>query len=187
MNKYQFWSIVLFSGFLSACTNTQALKTENNNATIPLTQEAASPAASPAISPAVTPANSSAVTAQNAQLIYIAPVIGAPANIVTPLSQRLNQTAQARGLTLSGNENGPSTHVLKGYFSALADEGQTTVLYVWDVLDGSGNRLHRIQGEQKMQGTSADSWGAVTPAALEAIADQTIQQYLNWKNTTKPR
>ncbi|MFK4823628.1 hypothetical protein ACI0FM_02340 [Paenochrobactrum sp. BZR 588] len=200
MNKYQFWSVLFFCAFLSACNNTQsALEIGNNNtvASAPTTPVSASALPSPAtgnttnttggMPTATTP--TSTVTAARpvaaAQSLYIAPIIGAPLNVVTPLTQRLNQTAQARGLTLTGNENNPSAHVLKGYFSALADAGQTTVLYVWDVLDPAGNRLHRIQGEQKVQGTTADSWGAVTPNAMEAIADQTIQQYQNWKNSSK--
>ncbi|MGU3575829.1 hypothetical protein ACLBWZ_09865 [Brucellaceae bacterium C25G] len=176
MNKYQFWSILLLSTILSACNNTQSALNADRADTTVGTNTVAPNAANPTTPPA---------RAQTAQMLYISPIIGAPANVVTPLTQRLNQTAQARGLTLTGNENNPSTHILKGYFSAFADAGQTTVLYVWDVIDPAGNRLHRIQGEQKVQGSSADSWGAVTPNAMEAIADQTIQQYQNWKSGTK--
>lgn len=210
MNKYQFWSVLLFGAVLTGCNNTQsALDIGNNNVvtSAPTTPVNASTLPAPAGSTSVTTASSAnstgntgntttATAAQNAtvtaarpaataQSLYIAPIIGAPLNVVTPLTQRLNQTAQARGITLTGNENSPSSHVMKGYFSALADNGQTTVLYVWDVLDPAGNRLHRIQGEQKVQGTTADSWGAVTPNAMEAIADQTIQQYQNWKNSSR--
>lgn len=200
MNKYQFWSVLLLGTFLSACNNTQsALDIGNNNV---VTSAPATPVSAGTLPAAAGTAMTNASTtgtatdtqntsvtaarpAATAQSLYIAPIIGAPLNVVTPMTQRLTQTAQARGITLTGNENSPSSHVMKGYFSALADNGQTTVLYVWDVLDPAGNRLHRIQGEQKVQGTTTDSWGAVTPNAMEAIADQTIQQYLNWKNSSR--
>lgn len=200
MNKYQFWSVLLLGTFLSACNNTQsALDIGNNNVvtsapTTPVSAGTLPAAAGIAMTNASTTGTATATQntsvtaarpAATAQSLYIAPIIGAPLNVVTPLTQRLTQTAQARGITLTGNENSPSSHVMKGYFSALADNGQTTVLYVWDVLDPAGNRLHRIQGEQKVQGTTTDSWGAVTPNAMEAIADQTIQQYLNWKNSSR--
>ncbi|KAI1692705.1 hypothetical protein Ddc_23410 [Ditylenchus destructor] len=69
---------------------------------------------------------------------------------------------------------------MKGYFSVLSEDNQTTVLYVWDVLDASGNRLHRIQGQEKVQGAAADSWSVVQPATMQAIADRTMQEYSTW-------
>lgn len=176
MNKYQFYSILLLSSCLSACTSTQSALTIKNEPVAVATGTSA------AVTTTMPPTRASAISAQN---LYIASIIGAPLNIADPLTKRLNQTAQAHGLTVTGTENSPSTHILKGYFSALADAGQTTILYVWDVLDPAGNRLHRIQGEQKVQGTTADSWGAVTPNAIAAIANQTIEQYQNWRNNSK--
>lgn len=199
MNKYRFLSVLFVVVFLNACNNTQsALDIGKNNtvANVSTTPVIANTLPSPATTNTTTATTTTAVTTPTntvtasrptspAQSLYIAPIIGAPLNIVTPLTHRLNQTAKARGLTLADNENTPSSHVMKGYFSALADAGQTTVLYVWDVQDHAGNHLHRIQGEQKVQGTAVDSWGAVTPNAMEAIADQTIQQYQIWKSGSK--
>ncbi len=47
-------------------------------------------------------------------------------------------------------------------------------------LDASGNRLHRIQGQEKVPGASADSWSIVPASAMQAIADKTMQQYSTW-------
>lgn len=69
---------------------------------------------------------------------------------------------------------------MKGYFSAIADGGKTTVIYVWDVLDPSGNRLHRIQGQQAAPGGQGDGWSSVTSATMEAVADSTISQLSAW-------
>lgn len=70
--------------------------------------------------------------------------------------------------------------MLKGYFSAIADGGKTTVIYVWDVLDAAGTRLHRIQGQQSAPGGRGDGWSSVTPAVLQAIGTATIDQYAEW-------
>ncbi|BAB49752.1 msr2684 [Mesorhizobium japonicum MAFF 303099] len=73
--------------------------------------------------------------------------------------------------------------MLKGYFSAISEGKDTTVIYVWDVYDPSGNRLHRINGQMKAPsvnsaaGAGADSWKGVSPATMQAIADQTIDQF----------
>ena len=74
-------------------------------------------------------------------------------------------------------------HVLKGYLSAYADGGKVTVVYVWDVLDNSGARLHRIQGQETVSGNAADPWAAVPARTMEGIASKTIRQYLDWRGS----
>ncbi|RVJ21088.1 hypothetical protein CN184_17025, partial [Sinorhizobium medicae] len=76
-----------------------------------------------------------------------------------------------------------SDHILKGYFSALNDGGKTTVVYVWDILDGGGNRLHRIQGQDTVANTAADPWSAVPAETMEAIGNETIDAYLEWRRS----
>ncbi|TIU24733.1 MAG: hypothetical protein E5W34_05915, partial [Mesorhizobium sp.] len=83
--------------------------------------------------------------------------------------------ARQRGVTLVGSTDQTATHVLKGYFSTMSEGKDTTVIYVWDVYDPSGNRLHRINGQQKSPSVgSTEGWPAVAPATMQAIADQTI-------------
>jgi hypothetical protein len=76
------------------------------------------------------------------------PIVGATVEVATPLTERLAQRARARGISLAGSSDPATTHVLKGYFSTLTEGGQTTIIYVWDVYDPAGNRLHRINGQQ---------------------------------------
>lgn len=112
--------------------------------------------------------------------IQVAPVIGAPAQASTPLAARLASRATARGITLVGAQGTSATYVMKGYFSAIAEPKETTVIYVWDVVDGSGNRVHRIQGQARTPGQSVDGWSSVQPQTMEAIADQTVDQLASW-------
>jgi hypothetical protein len=74
---------------------------------------------------------------------------------------------------------------MKGYFSALTDNSQTTVIYVWDVLDPAGNRLHRIEGQQKAPPGKGQGFAAVTEGTMKAIADQTIDQLVTWLSARK--
>ncbi|MEI9416648.1 hypothetical protein, partial [Mesorhizobium sp. Cs1321R2N1] len=113
--------------------------------------------------------------------LQIAPIVGASVEAATPLTAELQTRAKQRGITLAGSQDQTATHVLKGYFSAMTEGKDTTVIYVWDVYDPSGNRLHRINGQMKApstgSGDSADSWKSVSPATMQAIADQTIDQF----------
>jgi hypothetical protein len=108
------------------------------------------------------------------------PIVGATVDVATPLTERLAQRARARGIRLAGSTDPSTTHVLKGYFSALTEGGQTTVIYVWDVYDPAGNRLHRINGQQKAPAGGKEGWAAVPPATMQTIAESTIDQLATW-------
>jgi len=108
------------------------------------------------------------------------PIVGATVEAAAPLTERLAQRARARGISLSGSSDPATTHVLKGYFSTLTEGGQTTIIYVWDVYDAAGNRLHRINGQQKAPPGSGEGWAAVPPATMQAIADSTVDQLASW-------
>ncbi|GAB5507224.1 MAG: hypothetical protein Rhirs2KO_23870 [Rhizobiaceae bacterium] len=116
--------------------------------------------------------------------IQFAPVIGAAAEAVPALSARLRARASQRGVTVAGSGDPAVTHVMKGYFSAFTDRGETTVIYVWDVLDPAGNRLHRIQGQQTETGTGGEGWNAVTAPTMEAIADRTVDELTVWLSSS---
>ncbi len=130
-----------------------------------------------------TPGQSIATSAR----IEFAPIVGSTVTAISPLSRRLSVRAKELGIKLNAGGDPTTTHLVKGYFSALPEEGQTTVVYVWDVLDASGNRLHRIQGKAvspsaniDMPGASTDSWNTVEPAIMESIADTTMGQLAAW-------
>lgn len=114
--------------------------------------------------------------------IQFAPIVGSTVEAATPLTQELAKRARERGIGIAGSGGTGATHILKGYFSAMSEGGSTTVIYVWDVLDPAGNRLHRIQGQAKADG-KGDGWSAVPAATMQAIADRTIDEFAQWLST----
>ncbi len=110
--------------------------------------------------------------------VEFAPVIGADPGAVQPLSQRLVGRAAALGLELGTSADGIS-YILKGYLAVEFYQGRTIVHYVWDVLDPSGTRLHRIQGEQAQKGGDG-GWSSVSSATMQAVADSTIDELSGW-------
>ena len=113
--------------------------------------------------------------------IRFMPVIGAPVNAVTPLSRQLAVEARNRGLAILSASDSGGDHVLKGYFSADTFDGQTTVYYVWDILDPAGTRLTRVQGQETVPGGSGDPWASVPADVMERIAARTLSDYVAWR------
>jgi hypothetical protein len=132
-----------------------------------------------AVAPATTLNAQAAALSSNAR-IQIAPIVGSTVEAVTPLTRRLSQRAASRGIALVSSGATDTTHLLKGYFSAITEGSETTVIYVWDVLDPSGNRLHRIQGQEKTANSAAEGWSGVSSPTMEAIGEKTIDQLAAW-------
>lgn len=118
-----------------------------------------------------------AAVASNAR-IQVEPIIGATEAASKPLASRLSSQASTRGLKLVSDTS--ATHILKGYFSAITENGETTVIYVWDVVDPSGARVHRIQGKSKNAAQGGEGWTSVQAPTMEAIADQTLDELATW-------
>nr|WP_274628000.1 hypothetical protein [Mesorhizobium shangrilense] len=175
--------LIVAMAILSACSTTDVLEP---SAIAPEGQAAAASGAQTAaqdLGAASAPSNSSQTSStQTAALpavtrLQFAPIVGASVEAAGPLSERLAQRARQKGITIARADE-TTSHILKGYLSALPEGRQTTIVYVWDVLDPSGNRLHRIQGQQTVSG--GDGWQSVTPATMQEIADETMEKLGVW-------
>lgn len=124
------------------------------------------------------PPRVAAVTPAASALVQVAPIVGATARSVAPLSQRLALRAAERGISLTNNEGG--THVLRGYFSAMQQGGEAVVIYVWDVIDRAGNRVYRMQGQETARMSGRDVWNSIDERTMERIADKTIDDLSAW-------
>ena len=107
--------------------------------------------------------------------IALAEVSGVGVDAAQPLATRFGAQAKAHGLAFTAASDTTATHVMKGYFTVSEDEGRSVVNYVWDISDRSGKRLHRIQGSEP-GGGSGSGWEGVKPAAMQAIADRSIEE-----------
>ena len=146
-------------------------------------------AVSPDIASPATPKAPASPAAQTAALsgtrMQFAPMIGAPVTQVTALSRELTLRAKAKNLAIFPASEKNVTHILKGYFSLLNENRKLTVLYVFDVIDPSGNRLHRISGQESTGAASANtSWESVPDSLMTQIADRAMDQFAAWRANT---
>jgi hypothetical protein len=201
MRRWTFSAALLSAALvLSACNSTDAVLDPSaapQPSTAAADPSAALPAEGDSVLPSTTAAQPGAVlsasstlpqpgtNAQTAVLsqqvrLQLAPIVGATVEAVTPLTRRLSQRAAQRGIGLTVSGDPAATHLMKGYFSAVTDGNETTVIYVWDVLDPAGNRLHRIQGQEVLTGATAEGWQGVPAQTMEAVGDKTIDQLAAW-------
>lgn len=117
--------------------------------------------------------------------IRFMPIIGAPLEAVTPMSRRLKAEAGRLGIPILSFQDETSDFVLKGYLSAERGADSNTVYYVWDVLDGSGNRLHRIRGTveaERPRRAGDGAWAEIPAEAMETVADESLAAFALWES-----
>ncbi|BBD39137.1 hypothetical protein Amn_40170 [Aminobacter sp. Y103A] len=163
--------------------STALARTEGTDVAAPAVTGAATAvaAAGPAPTAAVAAPSQTAAIVGKAR-VQFAPIVGATVEAATPLTQRLGVRARERGITLAGStDTTPPGIIMRGYFSAMTEGKDTTVVYVWDVYDPAGTRLHRINGQQTAPSTgSGEGWPTVARATMQTIADNTIDQLAQW-------
>jgi hypothetical protein len=141
------------------------------------------PAPAEAQPPQQTAALNPAPSSARGNTVRFLPIIGAPVQAVTPLSRQLGTEARAHGLSIKSSNDASSDYILKGYLSAFSDDGKVTVVYVWDILDSGGARLHRIQGQESVPTAAADPWAGVPASVMQQIASKTITEFSSWRQT----
>jgi len=105
---------------------------------------------------------------------------GAPATQMMSFSKALNAEAEARHLTIVPEGDPSATYLVKGYLSAIGDSKGTLLVYVWDVTDISGKRLHRVSGQEPAGGSSSDPWAGINGEAVNNAASRTIDDLVSW-------
>ncbi|ORE98035.1 hypothetical protein [Aurantimonas sp. 22II-16-19i] len=114
--------------------------------------------------------------ASAAREVQFLPVVGAPQREAELLARALSEESQKAGVSIRP-AGGPVAPIrLKGYFSAFTDGGDTMLVYVWDVLDSSDQRIRRIQGQERVAGTNADPWATIDLDTMRKVAQETMRQ-----------
>lgn len=107
-------------------------------------------------------------------------ITNTPSEQLTVLSKALAAEARSRELTLVKSDDPTADFRVQGYLSAVAGASGTILVYVFDVLDPAGNRVHRVSGQEISPGTAPDPWVGVSEGTLEIAAQRVIDSIYAW-------
>jgi hypothetical protein len=120
---------------------------------------------------------------QKAKLAFV-PLVGAPANVSAQLTAGLVDEVEKQGIPVARTASEQTDYTVKGYIVAAPEKSGSKLSYIWDVSDKSGQRAHRITGEEFAPGKiSGDPWATVDAAVLGRIANATATQLAAWVPT----
>jgi len=110
--------------------------------------------------------------------------IAAPSKIAGSLKSELRSAAQQRKISVVSGAS--ATYTLRGYLATSPEGAGHKVAYIWDIMDKSNKRVHRILGEQLVPKKGADPWAGVSKSALSAIAGKTMTDLAGWLRKQAP-
>jgi len=110
-----------------------------------------------------------------------APIEGVPVSILQAMSNALNQQAVANRVNVVPATDPAAVYTVRGYLSAVAEGPNAKLVYVWDVTDRQGTRLHRVTG-QEIGGAyrNNDPWTGVGMTNINEAARKTMESLAAW-------
>ncbi len=110
-----------------------------------------------------------------------APIEGVPVPILQAMSNALNQEAAQKRVNVVPATDPSAVYTVRGYLSAVAEGQNAKLVYVWDVVDRQGTRLHRATG-QEIGGAfrNGDPWTGIGMANINEAARKTMDSLANW-------
>ena len=111
------------------------------------------------------------------QPISFVKMIGPSDKLEKSLKAELGNAARQRNVTVVPSGG---AYTVRGYLSTSPDGANYKVAYIWDVLDKSGKRVHRILGEQAVPKKGSNPWAGVNQQALSAISAKTMTDLAKW-------
>ncbi len=124
---------------------------------------------------------SAPITGDDAKFAFVQ-ITGAPTVHEMAFSTALNSEATERKINIVPEGDPSATYLVKGYLSAISDGTGSLLIFVWDVTDLNGQRLHRVSGQETYKGNRTDPWSGIGTTEIDSAARRTIDDLAAWVN-----
>ncbi|MEM0907917.1 MAG: hypothetical protein AAGJ94_11170 [Pseudomonadota bacterium] len=108
------------------------------------------------------------------------PIPGIPGDAADEMLRRLWTRAEREGLNVVKRPGGRALFTVEGTLTAVADDTNALVFFVFDVKDVEGKRLHRISGQQTSEESENDPWASVEERDIDLIARRVTALLRAW-------
>lgn len=112
--------------------------------------------------------------------LAFAPVTGAPSEPISRLNTAIREEAAKRSITIVQSGDPNTDYTVQGYLSAVGGPSGTVLVFVWDIADRTGRRVHRVSGQESSTKGAPDPWAAVDGATLQIVALRTVDAIAAW-------
>ena len=112
--------------------------------------------------------------------VALAPLIGAPANVSSPMTGALKAALAAKNVPVAAS-SAAAAYTIRGYVAALPQKNSTKIAYIWDVMDKNKKRVHRIKDQEIVAGKAGKNpWSNVSPQVIQSIGSKAAERLAQW-------
>jgi hypothetical protein len=115
----------------------------------------------------------------NVRLAF-APVTGVPSEPIARLNAAIREEAAKRSIIVVQSGDPNTDYIVQGYLSAVGGPSGTVLVFVWDIADRNGQRVHRVSGQESSTKGAPDPWAAVDSETLHIVALRTVDAIAAW-------
>lgn len=112
--------------------------------------------------------------------------VDVPQPVGEAIAGELVRAEAAKHFVLVAATDREARYTMRGFLAPQAQGGTTAVSYVWDLYDRAGHRAHRLQGETRLPGASADPWAALQGTGGRTVAEESAEAINRFLMTPEP-
>lgn len=112
--------------------------------------------------------------------VQMLPFTGIPVTTGDGIYHRFRDKAKEAGIELVHRLDEPAHFRVQGHFVALGHETSSTIIFTYDIFDASGQRVHRIVGQEVARLTDGDPWSRVDTEVEERLAVRAVRAIKAW-------
>ncbi|GAA6211686.1 hypothetical protein NBRC116602_14270 [Hyphomicrobiales bacterium 4NK60-0047b] len=119
--------------------------------------------------------------------VGFAPLVGVPANVSTKMLAALKAKTRAKNIPVT-EEIATAGYLVRGYLVASPHSKGGKLSYIWDINDKKGVRIHRVLGNEILQGgKTSNGWALVNDQVINKVADASSGKLAGWFSSARNR
>ncbi len=108
------------------------------------------------------------------------PFSGVPVNTADAIYKTVRSRATVENVTLALRLDEPATYRIRTYINAVGGSDSSTFVFIVEIYDTAGKRVHRFVGQEYGPGASGDPWSGIDTPTIKHIGERMLDGVKSW-------
>jgi hypothetical protein len=113
-------------------------------------------------------------------IVSFLPFSGVPTNTADTIYKAIRSHASDEGVKLALRLDEPATYRVKTYINAVGNSSSATYVFIVEIYDAGGARVHRFVGQEYGPAPSGDPWNGIDTDTMHHLGDRILQGVKAW-------
>ena len=117
--------------------------------------------------------------------VAFAPLVGVPASVSSKMLTAIKAKTKAKNIPVT-TQLTSADYLVRGYLVASPHSKGGKLSYIWDINDKKGVRIHRVLGNELLNGKrTSNGWALVNDQVIEKVADASSVKLAGWLSSAR--